>query len=629
MGKFLIVFFSFFLSCFCPTQLSGFQTGTTDCLDYIQSNRFENWSADSLILKITNMMRTADERFECLLPLYHRAFVGAGKEKTSQYYFNALANYYFRKGQFDSVRIYLGHSLECDSLLGDSFLLGSDLALAGNLALVEKNYDEAIEQYNYSLSLINPLEKKTNTRAILTNMGVAYFKKGFLETAMAYYKQAYDLIDRADNDFAKEARTILKINMGIILRKQNLNLDALEIFKEVKDSASSNQLFYPKHLALVNLGHTYLNMDSLDQAAETLKEALLFAKKHNQNQETILLKLIELGQKPTYDNLFSSYLDSLALYYQKNQLEPGYDYYYFYGQEALRRGDRSKSQYFFEKAYNLTLTDSLSASRLESAAALIPLYEKQGQTEKALDLLKRSSQEQELLQKRNNSIAMADMVAHYQLDQYQLQLSKVRAEKGLLQQKNRINRLITIFFLLIILCLMAIFWLYRRNIRITRLADKLEKQRLQENQVKKEKEIAWHKKQLLENRLHTARLQKNINELIEKFSVNDRLLKRKVHMAFSNSSINQQPIHEEFSLHYPHFSRLLLQRHPELTTRQLEYCMLIGFGLTNKEIAEILFVTELAVEKSRSRLIKKFQFSENLTLSTFLRNMLLKSSHPT
>jgi DNA-binding NarL/FixJ family response regulator len=47
------------------------------------------------------------------------------------------------------------------------------------------------------------------------------------------------------------------------------------------------------------------------------------------------------------------------------------------------------------------------------------------------------------------------------------------------------------------------------------------------------------------------------------------------------------------------------KRNSELTTRQLEVLVGICDGLTNKEIAEVLFISEKTVEKHRAGLYRK------------------------
>ncbi len=92
-------------------------------------------------------MRFGDETFKCLTPIYEKNYVGTDQPKTSQYYYNAFANHNFRSNKLDSVRYYVGLSLQCDSLMNDSFLTGVDIGILGSIALTEKDYDKAILHY--------------------------------------------------------------------------------------------------------------------------------------------------------------------------------------------------------------------------------------------------------------------------------------------------------------------------------------------------------------------------------------------------------------------------------------------------------------------------------------------------
>ena len=571
-------------------------------------------------------MRFGDETFKCLTPIYEKNYVGTDQPKTSQYYYNAFANHYFRSNKLDSVRYYVGLSLQCDSLMNDSFLTGVDIGILGSIALTEKDYDKAILHYLHSLQLIDQKKHPTNYGAILNNVGVAYLKKGYLETALYYFKKNLEIKDTRQNDYAEEARQVLKINIGIILRKQGSLTEALQLFHEVLDTSINENLIYPQYLANSNLSHTYLLLNNLDKAGEYLNKLQKLIDIHHFDKENYFNWMAELHFLKNNPGEMVRFLDSLEVFFKTNILEPSYSYYFLRGQAFSKNNNFSESQQYFEKAYSSTMTDSLSEDRIETIRELSKIYNKQGYYKKSAELLEKGMAEQTKIREKNNSINIADMLTKYQVDKYQLQLAKSNTEKTLLLQKNKSNTQLLYFSLLSILFLLITFHLYHRNSKNKRLALEAEKLRLEELQTHREKELEWQKRQLIDKRLHFDKLKNTMLEVASKYAGNERLLNRKLHLAFTESTRNFASFQKEFDLLYPDFARKILATNPNMTTRQLEYCMLISLGLQNKEVASILFVTEKTVEKTRSRLLEIFNLPPSASLATFLRNNLLQSA---
>ena len=70
------------------------------------------------------------------------------------------------------------------------------------------------------------------------------------------------------------------------------------------------------------------------------------------------------------------------------------------------------------------------------------------------------------------------------------------------------------------------------------------------------------------------------------------------------------------------FTRKVIEERVRLSPRELEICNLIKNGLSNKEIAELLRISLLTVERHRHNVRKKLNIAnEKINLATFLRNL--------
>ena len=65
----------------------------------------------------------------------------------------------------------------------------------------------------------------------------------------------------------------------------------------------------------------------------------------------------------------------------------------------------------------------------------------------------------------------------------------------------------------------------------------------------------------------------------------------------------------------------LLERHPSLTQNELKHFLYIDMQLSNKEVSQLLGITDESVKKARQRLKKKLGLSADTTLKSYLNEM--------
>jgi tetratricopeptide (TPR) repeat protein len=591
------------------------------CSDVEIYRKYNRYSADSLILSITRFMKTSDSELPCLIKLYRQKFVGPGQELTSQYYFNALANYHYRKNNADSVRTYVQLALACDSILGDERLKAIDMGILANLAFREGRLDDAIRMYQEQLRTLDPEISPTNVSSVYNNLGVSYLKKGYLETAMSCFEEALMVNDLRRNDYADESRLNLKANIGIIHRRQTRFTESLVLFKEVFRDALRDGYTYPQHLSLANIGHSYLEMGRLDSARFWLQRAFDFALSNGFDREAILLNLANTERQLGDWQAFQWCLNQLDTFYQEENLKWLPENYLLAAYAAEERGAMAEYAAFLEKGLELAKTGTLDKSQIHFEE-LLAAHNLTNNRPWGIKLLQSALSHKDSLYQMNNQTALADMIAKYQVDRIQQELEGAKKEAEIQKGKKRLYQTRFGFTVCGLAFIILSFIFYHRQAITHKKNLELEVKILFQKAKTSEIENEVHRRKILDKDLELTLMMNTVEELVDKYAPNARLLKRKIHMSFSKTKGRSQFRHD-FDMLFPHFTPSLLSVCFDLTTRQLEYSMLISLGLSCKEIAEILFVTTKSVEKMRSRLTVMLPFKDHLSLSIWLRNLLI------
>lgn len=97
-----------------------------------------------------------------------------------------------------------------------------------------------------------------------------------------------------------------------------------------------------------------------------------------------------------------------------------------------------------------------------------------------------------------------------------------------------------------------------------------------------------------------------------------QLLKSLDNLANDNSDLEFKHFFEKV---HPDFYRILLERFPDLTQRDLRLCAFIYLGLNTKEIATITYREVRSVESARNRLRKKLGIENSDDLQAFLQEL--------
>ncbi|MGG1923629.1 hypothetical protein AB1278_17570 [Chryseobacterium sp. NRRL B-14798] len=124
----------------------------------------------------------------------------------------------------------------------------------------------------------------------------------------------------------------------------------------------------------------------------------------------------------------------------------------------------------------------------------------------------------------------------------------------------------------------------------------------------KEKELEAKKSIILEKESEALLLRKQLNESFEEL----------VTLAKTNNS----EFLARFQDVYPEFTGKLLNINPSLATSELQFCALLTFNFTSKEIAQFTYITPRTVENKKTRIRKRLNIPLDKNISIWLRELL-------
>lgn len=175
-------------------------------------------------------------------------------------------------------------------------------------------------------------------------------------------------------------------------------------------------------------------------------------------------------------------------------------------------------------------------------------------------------------------------------------------------QKAQKNRWIWLTILLIIIGLIITFYLRKKTILAKQKASsiKLEKEKIAKNLSHAELEKQRLMLQVQKNKLSSTEVKTRIENL------KDQLKQKNDWVAFVS----------EFEILYPNFLTRLQEKTPvNLSQNDLRLATLIRLNLSNKEVAEHIFISYEGAKKARLRLAKKFNLSTGKELAQFIQNI--------
>ena len=173
--------------------------------------------------------------------------------------------------------------------------------------------------------------------------------------------------------------------------------------------------------------------------------------------------------------------------------------------------------------------------------------------------------------------------------------------------------------------------LFNDKLKAENLQNKQEQQIKDLEQQQLQEQVDFKNRELTSTAIHLLSKNEILND------INDKVTEMEGNSAIEQSKsikrikfLIKENLHldndwEVFKKHFtdvhPKFFTILLNNYPELTPDELKLCAYLKIQLSSKEIARLINITVIAVNKRRNRLRKKLNISAKIDLHEFLLNL--------
>lgn len=436
------------------------------------------------------------------------------------------------------------------------------LKVKGNDLLINGSYEESIKLFMKSLAIFHQLKNTQEVLELYNLIGANYAQAKFFDEAQAYFRKGLKL--------AQESNSLNQ------LAKFETNLGGLFMETKVLDSAESHLIqALSRNLALNNyrgiassyssLGSVYFMRCEEELAINNIKNALVFAEK-SKDLSMMTAANIQLGKL-----YLSTGKTSLAIKYQKNAnhlaQKNNYKRALMVSHIELSKAYSKLKSYdsaYYHKELGDKLEDELIGAKKSNLISEI-----------------RIGYEKELKQKENEKLT--------------IQLQARRKQLIYLI----VGGLITVLFILFI-----IYYLYKMNVKNKQLVS------IQKKKIKMKEEQVVKSEHKIDELNSLLKLQKKDDVATSELTSQaiEQLINTK----------NWSVFMVEFNGVYEDFVLKINQLHPTITPKDLRIIALIKMNLLDKEIADILNIEYSSFRKAKSRLKKKLEIDETISLSQYI-----------
>lgn len=450
--------------------------------------------------------------------------------------------------------------------------------------------DSAVQYYFKALDLAKKYNYLDLLITINNNIGIIYSRAEDYNLAIDYFKKAYEA-SKISGDTLKMGINLTnialsKVNIGEHLMAEkdfNLAIDYLSYYD-----------YLPGLIRAYNgLGRLYYIQDNYSKSINYYQNAIKFAKKINQNVDRELF----------YSNIAKSYFE-LDIEIALNYLDTAYDF----------------------SRVNKNIFAMIDIIEFKSEA-----YYRKSEYKESQKLLLIANHLLDSLNSKNmnNQINNNIQLVNFEAKKREYDLLKEKTEI-----KSKLNSFIYIALIVLVISIIVIARMRIKSIEMTKKLLKLENEETQskfikerskaENLEKKVDQInvkLMSKELLIENK---NQILSSIGSLIDNNKIDDG--KGKEYLLNLKQQLNQDNLVDKnidnFNLYFEKvhadFFKNLLNAHPNLTVNDLRLSAYLILQFNNKEIADIINISNESVRKRKQRLKEKLEISNIKDLIPYL-----------
>lgn len=353
-----------------------------------------------------------------------------------------------------------------------------DLALCYSMiGLINGNLDNvflAAEFYNKALSIYSNLNDKSNTIAVLNNLGILFNNVGDFESSLIYYQRCYNLIDVFREEESKDKYKFLmnfakvKFNLKDYKNAKQLFISSLELSESKLDTLSILE-------SKVKIAETDIKLGNHKEGLKQFLDIFNHYKSIN-NQIKACVFSIEISKLFFFEGKFNEaikyfeFSKKVALDYKLyKELEESI---YFLAKIYMVKEQNDLAISYFNKVVN---NKNIIDHKLEMSSFfnLYKIQKKSNQIELALSNFEKYSNLKVEILEANNTSNKGRVFLQYNLNKKKYEIENLKNERSYyhlltVKQNQKINILI-ISLIIIVLILSLTYYLYKKNRSIKEL----------------------------------------------------------------------------------------------------------------------------------------------------------------
>lgn len=494
----------------------------------------------------------------------------------------------------------------------------------GSILSEMSRYDEACAQFDESIKIRESLNDTDNLVFI-------YIKKAWTnnmadkhDLAMEDYLIA-EAYAREIKDTAEWANALN--GMAIVQKKQNNLEKSEELFLKAIDLQESIGDIFGKTASEGNLAMVYKSMGQYERAY------------------SIYPPLVDLYTKEGFDlgvmsccinmAICSNFLgehrraiqegrkgEKIAI--NNSQAESACDISNEIAKAYIQLNILDSAMIWAEKAALLAEENFSLEKEMANALTLSEIHAAQGNHLLALDEYKRYSAVKDSIFESEKSRQVLDLQAKYETAQRERQIAILEADAQLKEQ-TQFTLLLGLIFVFI-----GAIAIINRETKRRKKAQELHESEIKRARLEQEKlqnELEFKNRELVSKALHIAQKNEMLHEIQEKLQQHQN--ERENEHTEVDQVIRTLNFDQKMSDHWDQFTQTFTETNPNffhalneqyqgLTKNELRLCALLKMNLGNKDIANMLNISDDGVKKARYRLRKKLDLQTNESLDEFI-----------
>jgi len=500
------------------------------------------------------------------------------------------SSYYFLK------KILKQHTTEPDSIKS------KDLNNAALYFTYQNKKDSSVIYFQRSLSI----GSEKNNIGTIVNLAILYKRNSQNNKSISLFEDLLSnnyLTNKNKGEIYSQLASLysLKNNLANFYKKNQLHDLAFPLYEKSASYNLSIKDYSSYCLTLINYSNCFLDLDDITGAQSILKRI----------QQKHLLKIENLRILAGYYNLKGNIL------LKSNHNKDSIAYFFKTSFNIAEKHEANETLELFDDyiRYLSSVNDTLKLKEELKRIAIDSIYKRGSLIDKTsflktLEILKKKDFTRDLLA-QENLFKLSDSlnkkvnnVIKTELLKSNKNINSLKTQNSLIEEKNKyqISFLIMIAAFSFVILILA----YKKRTNILNALIGVEKKSLKSYQGSAIKSKAILSRKIIDLDL----LNLNLREALNAFNSADKSVDEK-NMYWKNFII-------KFNENNEYFSKNLIKKHPKLTSRDLEFCMLLKLNFTMHEISQILSIQYRSVVIKKGRLKIKLNLDSKESVERYL-----------